>query len=154
VIPLAALHDERLLLISESYRRLTGKILTDPFDPGALWNAKRAIVAHGTESDPVFFYGNKLALELFEMRFEEFTRMPSRFSAEPVAQPVRAALLEKVTRQGFVDNYSGVRIAKSGSRFTITDGTVWNILDEAGKYHGQAATFVVQFRNARDRRDR
>lgn len=142
--PDAALNDERLALIGESYRRLTGKILIEPFDPLALWNAKRAIVAHGTEADPVFFYGNKLALQWFEMRFEEFTRLPSRFSAEPVAQPVRAALLEKVAKQGFIDGYSGVRIARSGKRFTITDGTVWNLLDASGILHGQAATFIVQ----------
>lgn len=142
--PEAALNDERLALISESYCRLTGKILIEPFDPLALWNAKRAIVAHGTEADPVFFYGNKLALQFFEMSFEEFVRLPSRFSAELVAQPVRATLLEKVAKQGFIDGYSGVRIARSGSRFTISDGTVWNLLDASGILHGQAATFIVQ----------
>ncbi len=146
--PDAALGDERLALISESYRRLTGKVLIDPCDPLALWNAKRAIVAHGTEDDPVFFYGNKLALKFFEMSFEEFAHLPSRFSAEPVAQPVRAALLEKVAKQGFIDGYSGVRIAKSGARFTIADGTVWNLVDAAGVYHGQAATFIVQSQTA------
>ena len=143
MIPPAALNDERLILINESYRRLTGKRLIDPFDFRALWNADRAIVAHGLEDDPVFFYGNRMALQLFEMSFEEFTRMPSRFSAEPVAQPLRAALLEQVAKQGYVDNYAGVRIAKSGNRFTIVDGTVWNLVDVAGICHGQAATFVV-----------
>ena len=144
MIPPAALNDERLILINESYRRLTGKRLIDPFDFRALWNADRAIVAHGLEDDPVFFYGNRMALQLFEMSFEEFTRMPSRFSAEPVAQPLRAALLEQVAKQGYVDNYAGVRIAKSGNRFTIVDGTVWNLVDVAGICHGQAATFIVQ----------
>ena len=142
--PDAALHDGRLPLINESYCRLTGKRLIERFDPLAMWNADRAIVAHGTEDDPVFFYGNRKALELFEMGFEEFTRMPSRFSAEPVAQPLRAALLEQVAKQGYVDNYSGVRIAKGGQRFMIADGTVWNLVDAAGICHGQAATFVVQ----------
>jgi hypothetical protein len=109
----------------------------------ALWNAPRAIVAHGTEADPVFFYGNRLALQLFEMSFEEFTRLPSRFSAEPLAREERARLLDQVMWQGYVDGYSGMRISGSGKRFMIADGTVWNIVDEQGKLRGQAAVFVA-----------
>ena len=110
----------------------------------ALWNAPRAIVAHDTEADPIFFYGNCLALDLFEMSFEEFTRLPSRLSAEPLAQEARMKLLEKVAQQGYVDNYSGLRIAKSGRRFMIADCTVWNLVDENGTHQGQAAVFVPQ----------
>ena len=137
-------------LIVESYRRLTGKALIDnaPSDIAALraavWNAPRAIVAHGTEDDPIFFYGNRLALQLFEMSFDEFARLPSRLSAEPLAQEARVKLLEKVARQGYVDGYSGLRIARSGRRFMIVDTTVWNLLDAAGVRHGQAAVFIAQ----------
>ena len=143
-VPDAALHDARLSLICESYHRLTGKVLIERFDPMALWNADRAIVAHGLEADPVFFYGNRMALKCFAMEFDEFIRLPSRFSAEPLAQPLRAKLLDEVARRGYVDNYSGVRIAKNGRRFTITDGTVWNLVDAMGVCQGQAATFVVK----------
>lgn len=135
-------------LIVASYQRLTGKALIDdaPADIAALgvalWNAPCAIVAHGTEDDPIFFYGNRLALQLFEMSFAEFARLPSRLSAEPLAQEARVKLLDRVTRQGYVDGYSGMRIAKSGRRFMIVDTTVWNLLDEAGNHHGQAATFT------------
>jgi len=141
--------DERLRLIVSSYRRLTGKALVDNVPPGAealrlaLWSAPRAIVAHGTEDDPVFFYGNRLALQLFEMGFAEFARLPSRLSAEPLAQEARAKLLAKVAQQGYVDGYSGMRIAKGGRRFMITDCTVWNLADEQGGYHGQAAVFIA-----------
>jgi hypothetical protein len=163
--------DERLRLIVESYRRLTGMKLIDAEEAfvgaasaaislqskdafaaeaaptilrHALWNAPRAIVAHGTETDPVFFYGNRLALELFEMNFDDFARLPSRLSAEPLAQEARERLLEKVMQQGYVDGYSGVRIAKNGNRFMIADCTVWNLTDKAGNLHGQAAVFIPQ----------
>ncbi len=141
--------DERLRLIVASYQRLTGKPLIDsvPANTAALreaiWNAPRAIVAHGTEDDPVFFYGNRLALQLFEMSFDEFARLPSRFSAEPLLREERAKLLEQVARQGYVDGYRGMRIARSGGRFMIQDGTVWNLVNEQGIRHGQAATFVT-----------
>lgn len=148
--PFDAALDARLRLIVESYRRLTGKdLVADAPDDAAalreaLWNAPRAIVAHGTEADPVFFYGNRLALELFEMNFDEFARLPSRYSAEPLAREERARLLQQVTQQGYVDGYRGMRIARSGKRFMIADGTVWNLVDEAGQRHGQAAVFVPQ----------
>lgn len=148
--PFDAALDARLRLIVESYRRLTGKelIANAPDDNAALraavWDAPRAIVAHGTEADPVFFYGNRLALQLFEMSFDEFARLPSRYSAEPLAREERARLLQQVTQQGYVDGYRGMRIASSGKRFMIADGTVWNLVDEAGQRHGQAAVFVPQ----------
>ena len=140
--------DERLQLIVNSYRRLTGKhLIADvPQDAAglrqAIWEAPCAILAHCTEDDPVFFYGNRLALQLFEMSFEEFTRLPSRCSAEPLERAARAKLLERVTQQGYVDDYSGVRIASSGRRFIINAATVWNLVDEEGNYRGQAAAFA------------
>jgi len=137
--------DVRLALIAGSYQRMTGKPLLDAYDPRALWNAPFAVVAHGTEDDPVFFYGNRLALQLFEMSFDDFVRLPSRLSAEPMGREARAVLLEKVTRQGFVDDYSGMRISSTNKRFRITNATVWNLFDAGGVYHGQAAVFSEAF---------
>lgn len=143
VVPVA-----RLRLLAESYQRLTGKPLLadlsaeDEALRTALWHAPFAIVAHGTEADPIFFYGNQYALHCFEMDFAAFTRLPSRLSAEPLAQEARDALLHKVAQQGYVAGYSGMRIASSGRRFMITDCTVWNLVDEAGACHGQAAVFA------------
>jgi MEKHLA domain len=148
--PAAALNDERVSLIAKSFRRLTGRPLLDVVPDDArelakeMWLWPRAIVAHGTEADPVFFYGNRLALQLFEMNFAEFTRLPSRLSAEAPVREERAKLLEQVASRGFVEDYAGMRIAKSGRRFVIENGTVWNLVDEAGVSHGQAATFSVK----------
>jgi MEKHLA domain len=138
------LNDElrlRLALIAESFQRLTGKPLIDDPSPGSLWNAPRVIVAHGTEADPVFFYGNRMALDIFEMDFASFTRLPSRYSAEPMNREERARLLERVSRDGFIDDYAGVRISATGKRFRIGRAVVWNLIDAEGRIHGQAATF-------------
>ncbi len=136
---------EKVLLIIESYRRLTGKALlatkNEASPQAGLWRAPCVVAAHGLEADPIFFYGNRLALEVFEMDFESFTRLPSRFSAEPLLREERARLLERVTRNGFIDDYSGVRISASGRRFRIESATVWNLIDGEGRCHGQAATF-------------
>lgn len=131
--------------IAQSYQQLLGQALVRSDDPDtwrALWLAPHAIVAHGTETDPVFFYGNRLALQVFEMDFAAFTRLPSRFSAEAPVREERARLLARVSRDGYIDDYSGVRIASSGRRFRIEQATVWNLVDADRSIHGQAATFA------------
>jgi MEKHLA domain len=149
-IPPAALNAPRIGLIADSYQRLTGRPLLDAMPEDvrelalAMWHAQRAIVAHGTGGDPVFFYGNRAALQLFEMDFDEFTRLPSRLSAEAPAREERARLLQQVAQHGFVEDYGGVRVAKSGRHFMIENGTVWNLVDETGACHGQAAVFVAR----------
>jgi hypothetical protein len=134
---------KRLALIATSHRRLTGRDLipagSDPVE--ALWHAPRVILAHGTEPDPIFFFGNRAALDRFGMRIEDFTAMPSRLSAEPMHRGERQALLDRVTEHGFIDDYSGNRIASDGRRFRVEAATIWNLIDESGTIHGQAATF-------------
>ena len=130
---------DRLALIAESYARLTGRALLP--DGASLWSASFAVLAHGTEADPIFFYGNRLALELFEVSAEQLLQMPSRLSAGEVDRAERAVLLDRVTRFGFIDDYAGVRVSAAGRRFRIERATVWNLIDAAGVLRGQAAAF-------------
>ena len=106
-----------------------------------IFEASFIIVSHGTEVDPVLNYGNRTALTLWEMTWEELTRTPSRFTAEAPNREERARLLASVTAHGFIDDYSGVRISKTGRRFRIHRATVWNLVTEAGQPCGQAAMF-------------
>lgn len=134
-------------LIVASHRRVVRRDLlaAAPGDDLALWHAlwtvPRVVVAHGIQADPVFCYGNRLALEVFELDFAAFTALPSRFSAEPLAREERAALLDRVTRYGYIDDYAGVRISNTGKRFRIRNAIVWNLVDGDGTCRGQAATF-------------
>jgi hypothetical protein len=107
----------------------------------AVFEAPFVVVSHGTEADPVLNYGNRAALTLWEMSWEELTRTPSRLTAEAPGREERARLLETVTRRGFIDDYSGVRISITGRRFRISRAMVWNLLTEDGKPCGQAAMF-------------
>lgn len=133
-------------LLLDSYQRLTGKeliqpTLADDARAQALYQAPFGVVSHNTAEDPIFNYGNQTALRLFEMDWESFTQLPSRLSAEPVNRDERQRLLARVTRDGFIDDYRGIRISSTGNRFWIEDATVWNLLDRNGTYHGQAAVF-------------
>ena len=136
---------EHVEVVLHSYRRWTGRDLVgagaDAVQRARLvWEAPFAVVSHTTDAEPRFNYGNQTALRLFEMHWHEFTALPSRRSAPPVHQDERAGMLAAVTAHGFAANYRGVRIASSGRRFWIEDGSIWNLLD-GDTYHGQAAMF-------------
>ena len=132
--------------LSRSLKHWTGRELvpgvSDPVDLAQkVFEAPFVLVSHGTEADPVLNYGNRAALALWEMSWAELTRTPSRLTAEAPSREKRARLLGTVTRRGFIDDYSGVRISKTGRRFRISHATVWNLLTEDGKPCGQAAMF-------------
>lgn len=136
-------HVGRLL---DSYRRRLGRELLprtgDPIeDARRLFEAPRVVVSHGTEADPILNYGNRAALELWETDFAALTQMPSRLTAEAPEREERARLLERTARDGFVDDYRGVRITTTGRRFLIECAVVWNLTDDSGRRTGQAATF-------------
>jgi len=133
-------------ILARSLKHWTGReLLPGDFSPAEfaenLFHAPFVVVSHGTETDPVLNYGNAAALALWEMSWEELTRTPSRLTAEAPNREERARLLAAVTQRGFIDDYSGVRISKSGRRFKISRATVWNLIAESGQPCGQAARF-------------
>ena len=130
-------------LLSGSYARLTGKRLT-PEGRGAEWlyaDAPFAVLAHDTAPDPRFIYGNRAAQVCFEYEWAELVGLPSRLSAEAPDRAERQRLLDAVRRDGIATGYRGLRVAKSGRRFWIEDGVIWQLIDERGVTHGQAALF-------------
>ena len=136
-------HTERL---RRSFHALTGRNLIDPaLAPAAaadaLFHAPFVVLSHNTDPDPLLTYGNQSALELFELTWEELIQMPSRLTAEAPDQAERARRLAEVAARGYIDNYSGVRISRTGKRFRIAQATVWNLTDDQGRRCGQAATF-------------
>jgi hypothetical protein len=132
-------------LLASSFLQLTKRELIAPGDdlPERLYFVPFAVVSHGTQDDPIFRYGNKAALDLFKMTWEEFTHMPSRLSAEAMLQEERERLLAEARAKGFVDTYEGVRIAKDGQRFMIRDTVLWNVIDSKGVRHGQACVILT-----------
>ncbi len=106
-----------------------------------LFKADFVVVSHGIELDPILNYGNEAALNLWEMSWSDFTQTPSRMTAEPVNREARQAMLQQAKTQGYIDDYSGVRISKTGRRFFIEKAIIWNLLDSKGNKCGQAATF-------------
>ncbi|TLS76885.1 MEKHLA domain-containing protein [Mariprofundus erugo] len=107
----------------------------------AVYEAPFALLSHGTGADPLFNYANRAAQQRFAMGWSQIIGLPSRYSAEPLARAERDALLQRVSAHGYIDDYSGIRIAAGGQRFRIEQALVWNLLDRHGRDCGQAAMF-------------
>ena len=133
-------------LLLDSFRRWLGRDLIErkgsPEEQAkTLYQAPFVVVSHGMESDPILNYGNKIALDLWELDWERFIMTPSRLTAEPVNQAERARMLAQAQAHGFIDDYKGVRISGTGKRFLVEQAIVWNVVGAEGEQLGQAATF-------------
>lgn len=133
-------------ILLNSFRKWVGRELivrgeSPEVDSERLFHAPFVVVAHGTQPDPILNYGNLTALRLWETNLSDLLQMPSRLTAEPMHRDERARLLERTTRDGFVDDYRGIRISRLGKRFLIEQAIVWNLVDQNGDFAGQAATF-------------
>jgi len=137
---------EHTQVMLDSFRRWLGYDLIPlnsslAEDAEALFHAPFVVASHGTQEDPILNYGNQAAVNLWEMDVDELLETPSRMTAEPLHRDERARLLDRTARNGFVDDYQGIRISSSGRRFRIERAIVWNLLDKDGNHTGQAATF-------------
>ena len=135
-------------MLRSSLRALTGRDLVDgdpsPAEAARLvYRAPFAVLSHGTEADPLLNYANRCALDLFELDWETMVGMPSRLTAEAPEREERFRLLARVAAQGYIDDYSGVRVSRTGRRFVIEAATVWNLEDVSGQCGGQAAVFAL-----------
>ena len=126
---------EMVQQLDAAYRHWTGVRLPAPDslseDQRLAWlhsHAPYALLAHGTEADPLFYYANEQALASFKYPRDQFIGMPSRFSASPLDREMRQTLLEQVTAKGIAHGYSGYRVDCAGQAFMIhqaVSGRCW-----------------------------
>ncbi len=141
----ALIRQTRLILFS--YRHWLGKDLwrmdlPDEVLAREIFFAPFVLVSSGPQNDPILSYGNQMALDLWEMDWKTLTSTPGRKTAEPMERAARERFLETVKKQGYIDDYSGIRVSSKGRRFEIQQAVVWNLRDEKGGFAGQAATFT------------
>jgi len=63
--------------------------------------------------------------------------MESKNTAEKPLQNDPELLLARVMQQGYIGNYSGVRIDSLGKRFMIKKAVVFNLINTEGEIRGQ-----------------
>ena len=134
-------------LLRDSLRALTGRdLISSELSPveaaSQIFHAPFVVLSHNTDADPVLTYANIAGLHLFGMTWEQLITTPSRYTAEAPVRAERERLLARVAEHGYIDDYTGVRVSLSGSRFSINEATVWNLMDRDGHYRGQAAMFA------------
>lgn len=133
-------------LLTGSFARALGRPLMPEAGRDAAWlyaEAPFAVLAHDRSDEPRFIYANLAAQRAFGYARAEILGLPSRLSAEAPDRAERQRLLDAVARDGFVAHYEGIRIREDGTRFALHNGIVWQLIDEAGVLHGQAATFPI-----------
>lgn len=139
-------------LLKASYEKFVGQALVKDeslegerlvqalYDHEAVILSDRYKQPHPTQG-PKFCFANAAAQKLFGYNWDEFSKTPSSRSAEPEAQENRIKLLERANKNGFIDDYSGIRIDKNGKRFQIENVILWNVCNSRGQKLGQAAMF-------------
>lgn len=135
-------HD-RMQLIIDSYARLTGRPIlpVSQANPNGLWQAPFAVIAQATEADPIFFYGNRTAIALFETDAAGLIGIASRRSAKPANRAERASLFERVPGKASLTITRGTMSRAKGREFRIEQATGWTLADEDNVIKGQAARF-------------
>ena len=83
------------------------------------------VLSHDSRPDPVLDYANRIGLNLFELTWEELINLRHAARLSQCIDPA-GDFAASVARQGFIDDYRGVRISKNGKRFLIEQATVWN----------------------------
>jgi MEKHLA domain len=99
------------------------------------------ILSHDRSADPILTYGNNRVLELWEVDWEELTKMHSKDTAKSVDRQDRSVMMAQVKRDNYLSGYSGMRVSKTGKEFKILDGVIWNMFADNGDFYGQAAWF-------------
>jgi hypothetical protein len=131
--------------VVESFARVTGGDLVREagLDPALLgrsaWDGGFALLTHDTNA--ILTYANRFALDLWAMEWAAMQATPSAETAPQEDRAARAALLDEVARRGFIRNYTGRRVSRSGHFFRIENATVWTLTDEKGAGFGTGAFF-------------
>jgi hypothetical protein len=128
-----------------SYEKLFNKVLIERINPNSDYdNLVRQdfyLVSHRFVELPRFVFATNKALSLWEISWEDFYLMPSKYSAEEDERAKRQEMLESANRKGFFEGYEGIRISAKGNRFYIKNVLIFNVFDSNGIVMGQAALF-------------
>lgn len=131
-------------ILLNSYSRYLGKELifrtgNAHQDAQNLIQSEWVVLSCNADVDPVLNFANLRALQLWE--WDQMIQTKAKETAEPDERNLREQLLKQVQLNGYAENYTGVRISRTGKRFLIQKACVWNLVSNSGVYLGQSAAF-------------
>jgi MEKHLA domain len=110
-----------------------------------------ALLSHGIQSDPVYNYFNKAALQQFLFSEPSVYSIPSRYSAPSgIVRSSREEILKASVGRSASTSKSenwlivlpnAVRQKRSGQLFRIPEVLLWNVYNDQGERVGQTAIF-------------
>lgn len=105
-------------------------------------NKRFGILSHGTQEDPIYNYGNRASLELFDQTLENLCQTPSRYSTVESLMDDRDRLIQQINDVGYGIITNGVRTTTKGHLFVIKTIWIWHVYhDEDGRRIGLAALY-------------
>lgn len=90
-------------------------------------NERFGILSHGLQEDPIYNYGNRASLELFEQTLEVLCQTPSRYSTVPSLMDDRGRLIEQIEQVGHGTIPNAVRTSAKGKLFVMQTIWVWSV---------------------------
>lgn len=157
-------------LLDQSLRRWTGRGIMDRIPnsitsgdddlDSILTSSRYALYSHGVLTPDmidgaVTNFGNFAALSAFGLTWKQFVQIPCCRMAPPgfhqnnLGQTLEQLELAAQTQpeeknQQVIERYSGLRSAlgeEQQTTFRIRNAAIWNVVDNEGKYYGQATFF-------------
>lgn len=99
------------------------------------------ILSHGIQEDPIYNYGNRASLELFEKTLEDLCQTPSRYSTVAPLMDDRERLIQQIEEVGHGTILDAVRTSTNGKLFVMKTICVWNVYHDNGRRIGLAALY-------------
>lgn len=157
-------------LLDQSLRRWTGRGIMDRIPnsitsrdddlDSILTSSRYALYSHGVLTPDmidgaVINFGNFAALSTFGLTWKQFVQIPCCRMAPPgfhqnnLGQTLEQLELAAQTQpeeksHQVIERYSGLRSAlgeEQQTTFRVRDAVIWNVIDNEGKYYGQATFF-------------
>mmetsp|Transcript_14710 Transcript_14710/g.23932 ORF Transcript_14710/g.23932 Transcript_14710/m.23932 type:complete len:173 (-) Transcript_14710:2202-2720(-) len=134
-------------LLQESYKHYTGKQLggEEMATWEALHNSEAFVLASvGIQDDPIFNYGNRAAMNVFKLDWDEFTQFPGRYSADEENRESREKLLKMANQAEYLPDVEAIRVDAEKRRFKLVDAELFTVLSGDKQTRiGQAVWFPV-----------
>lgn len=107
-------------------------------------NERFGILSHGIQKDPIYNYGNRASVGLFEQEsLEALCQTPSRYSTVPSLMDDRGRLIQQIEKVGHGTIVDAVRTSANGKLFVMKTIWVWNVYHDDGRRIGLAALYDI-----------
>ena len=90
-------------------------------------NERFGILSHGTQQDPIYNYGNKASLLLFDETLENLCQTPSRYSTVESLMQDREQLIQQIADVGYGTITNALRTTTRGKLFVMETIWIWHV---------------------------